>query len=48
MDGDIGVVRIFEFEAGAFNINQTLFIPEPASLTLIGMVSLLMLRRRRA
>jgi hypothetical protein len=48
MDGDIGVVRIFEFEAGTFNINQTLFIPEPASLTLMGMGSLLMLRRRRA
>jgi hypothetical protein len=24
MDGDIGVVRIFEFEAGTFDINQTL------------------------
>jgi hypothetical protein len=48
MDGDIGVVRIFEFEAGTFDINHTLFIPEPASLTLMGMGGLLMLRRRRA
>lgn len=45
-DGQIGVVRTFEFEPGEFSINDTL-VPEPAGLGLLGLATLFGLRRRR-
>jgi len=44
-NGVIDTVRVFEY-TGTFDIDQTL-VPEPASLSLLGLGALMMLRRRR-
>lgn len=46
--GWVDEVRVFTFDAGAFNPQSDLMlVPEPASLALVGLGALLMFRRRR-